>query len=196
MLKQTNLEEVFTALDRQIGLRGGERIALVICGGTALAALGLMTRTTKDADVLGRAEVTPEGLKVVALSAFPEWLEEASEAVARDFGLPQGWLNLGPAPQVATGLPPGLALRLTRREYGPSLSLYFISRLDQIHFKLYAAVDRDDYHVQDLLDLHPGEEELAQAVRWVTSQDVSEPFRMSLKALLERMGYGPLAASL
>ena len=195
MLHQTNLDEIFKVLDRQIGLRGG-RIALVICGGTALAALGLMTRTTKDADVLGRAEVRPEGLKVLAMSAFPEGLEEAAETVGRDFGLPKGWLNLGPAPQVATGLPRGLVERLIRRDYGPSLTLYFISRLDQIHFKLYAAVDRDDYHIQDLLDLHPGEEELAQAVQWVTAQDVSGPFRMSLKALLGRIGYGRLAAGL
>ena len=149
------VDEIFTALDRQIGVLNGTPINLVVCGGTALAALGLVTRTTRDVDVLGTVSATESGLTVHRIKEFPQWLIEAAGKVGRDFDLPKNWLNLGPASQVDSGLPKGLEKRLIDRRYGQYLTIYFISRIDQLHFKLYAAVDRDDYHVQDSLLLCP-----------------------------------------
>ncbi|MBW2040034.1 MAG: hypothetical protein JRI46_10675 [Deltaproteobacteria bacterium] len=142
MVGSENLEEILSALDRQIGIHGGSSIALVVCGGTALAALGLVDRTTKDVDILAWAEETEEGLKIRQIEKFPQWLIGAAKIVARDFGLPENWLNLGPASQVESGLPDGFEGRLVKIDYGRSLTVYFISRTDQIYFKLYAAVDR------------------------------------------------------
>lgn len=190
---KANVDEIFGALNHQIRINGGSYISLVVCGGTALAALGLITRTTKDADVLGLIKETISGLEIQRIKKFPDWLSNAAEKVARDFGLPDNWLNLGPASQVESGLPPGLADRLIRKEYGKSLSIYYISRTDQIYFKLYAAVDRNDYHTQDLFDLNPMEKELEDAAKWVLTQDGSEPFRIILKDFLERSGYGTIA---
>jgi len=190
---KANVDEIFGALNHQIRIHGGSYISLVVCGGTALAALGLITRTTKDADVLGLIKESISGLEIQRIKKFPDWLSNAAEKVARDFGLPDNWLNLGPASQVESGLPPGLADRLIRKEYGKSLSIYYISRTDQIYFKLYAAVDRNDYHTQDLFDLNPMEKELEDAAKWVLTQDVSEPFRIILKDFLERSGYGTIA---
>ena len=190
---KANVDEIFGALNHQIRIHGGSYISLVVCGGTALAALGLITRTTKDADVLGLIKETISGLEIQRIKKFPDWLSNAAEKVARDFGLPDNWLNLGPASQVESGLPPGLADRLIRKKYGKSLSIYYISRTDQIYFKLYAAVDRNDYHTQDLFDLNPMEKELEDAAKWVLTQDVSEPFRIILKDFLERSGYGTIA---
>ena len=57
------------ALDRQLGLAGGAPAGLAVCGGSALAALGLVVRTTRDVDVLGlvradgRGIVTPQPLR-------------------------------------------------------------------------------------------------------------------------------------
>ena len=60
--------------------------------------------------------------------------------------LPEDWLNNGPSNGEGglfrMGLPEGLAARLTWTTIGEKLALGFISRLDQIHFKLYAAVDQ------------------------------------------------------
>ncbi|MBA7605485.1 hypothetical protein ES703_12618 [subsurface metagenome] len=190
---KANFDEIFGALNHQVRIHGGSYISLVVCGGTALAALGLITRTTKDADVLGLIKETISGLEIQRIKKFPDWLSNAAEKVARDFGLPDNWLNLGPASQVESGLPPGLADRLIRKKYGKSLSIYYISRTDQIYFKLYAAVDRNDYHTQDLFDLNPMEKELEDAAKWVLTQDVSEPFRIILKDFLERSGYGAIA---
>lgn len=38
-LDSSNIDEIFRALDAQIGVFGGTSINLVVCGGTALAAL-------------------------------------------------------------------------------------------------------------------------------------------------------------
>jgi len=193
MIGAENLKEILFALDRQIEVHGGVPIGLVICGGTALAALGLLSRTTKDVDVLAQAEEAEEGIKVLKIDKFPQWLEEAAETVGRDFGLPEDWLNLGPASQLESGLPDGFEKRLIKKRYGKYLTVYFTSRTDQIFFKLYAAVDRNNYHVQDLLALRPTEEEIEEATKWVLTQDVSEGFRLVLKDFLERHGYGDIA---
>jgi len=192
MIEINSINRIFTALDKQIAVGGGSRISLVVCGGTALAALGLVSRTTKDVDVLGRLEKK----EIKKIGTFPVWLQRAAETVERDFHLPKNWLNLGPESQLDTGLPKGLLGRLVKKKYGQYLTLYFIGRIDQIHFKLYAALDRDDYHVDDLFKLNPSNVELLKACRWVLTQDVSPGFKRSLLVFLEKHGYGTLAAKL
>jgi hypothetical protein len=91
------------------------------------------------------------------------------------------------------GLPEGLQARLYTREYAGHLTVHFVDRLDQIHFKLYAAVDRGGYHVTDLETLKPTPTELNQAARWAHTHDVSEEFRQLLKQMLEALGYGNVA---
>ena len=188
-----NIDDIFTALDRQIGVHGGMPLGLVVCGGTALSALGLVMRTTKDVDVLGTVLETPGGLIIQKIAKFPEWLNDAASKIRRDFDLQENWLNLGPAAQVESGLPEGFEKRLVKRVYGQYLTIYFISRIDQIHFKLYAAVDRGDYHVQDLVALTPIEDEIEIAAKWVITQDVSDVFKELLKDFLEVHQYGAVA---
>jgi hypothetical protein len=192
-ISRKNLDEILFALDRQIQFNSGSSIGLLVCGGTALAALGLIDRTTKDVDVIAEVEETLEGIKIRKIDRFPDWLERAAITVARDFGLPEDWLNPGPASQMDLGLPHGIERRLVKRSYGSYLAVYFIGRTDQMFFKLYAAVDRNDYHVQDLLALHPTEKEMEEAVRWVLTQDVSREFRSILKDFLKEHRYGPIA---
>jgi hypothetical protein len=187
------INDIFEALDRQIGVHGGIPLALVVCGGTALFALGLVMRTTRDVDVLGAVLETEGGLIIQRITKFPDWLIEASNKVGRDFDLPENWLNLGPASQVESGLPEGFEKRLVKKVYGQYLTVYFISRVDQIHFKLYAAVDQDDYHVQDLFALKPTEIEMEMAAKWVITQDVSEVFKALLKDFLEIHNHGAIA---
>ena len=88
-----------------------------------------------------------------------------------------------------SGLPEGFEKRLVKKQYGNYLSIYYISRLDQIFFKLYAAVDRNDYHVDDLFQLKPTQREIEEAARWVLNQDVSLGFKSILKDFLREHGY-------
>ena len=192
-IEPESIHEIFTALERQIAVHQGAPLDLVICGGTALSALGLVNRTTRDVDILGTVIKKGNVLTIKRMEHFPGWLSEAALKVARDFDLPESWLNLGPAPQLESGLPDGFEKRLVRKRYGKHLKIYYISRIDQIHFKLYAAIDRDDYHVQDLFALRPTEHEMMKAAQWVLTQDVSDVFRFILKDFLEIHGYGAVA---
>ena len=135
-ISRKNLDEILFALERQIQFYSGSSIGLLVCGGTALAALGLIDRTTKDVDVIAGVEETDEGMRFWKISRFPEWLDKAAKKIARDFGLPEDWLNLGPASQMELELPPGIEGRLVKKSYGNYLAVYFISRTDQIFFKL------------------------------------------------------------
>jgi len=195
-LGPNNIDTILTGLEGQIRLRTKERVHIVVCGGTALAVLQLIPRTTRDVDVLAWARDSGETLLLERISGFPGWLTESAEAVARDFDLPAGWFNAGPTSQMDPGLPSGFVQRLVRRDYGPQLTVSFVGRLDQIHFKLFAAVDRNDYHTQDLLALRPGEAEMADAAAWVVTQDVSDSFRMVLKDFLGRIGHAAVAERL
>lgn len=65
----------------------------------------------------------------------------------------------------------------------------FISRLDQIHLKVYAAADRAGYHVDDLLALHPRPDEILMAARWCAQQDPSEGFDAILRDMLRKLGF-------
>ena len=175
-----------------------EPVRLVICGGSALIAMGLRQRTTNDADVIAMLNATGE---LASPDPLPPFLLEASAQVARDLGLKENWLNNEPSRNdgglFQMGLPVGFADRLTRQVFGPRLTIYFIGRLDQIHFKLYAAADqRDDTHIADLRALKPTEVELEAAARWAMTHDVSEGFRMVLIELLKQMGYESVAKNI
>ena len=76
------------------------------------------------------------------------------------------------------------------KKYGNALVVYFISRIDQIHFKLWAAVDRfGGYHADDLLALSPTSDEILQAAKWSMTLDPSDGYREMLKQLLNHIGF-------
>ena len=78
LIGEKDLDEVLRALDRHIGLEEAGPIALVVIGGAALHALGLVKRTTKDVDVLGEAEDCGGIIGVRKMNAFPEFLKRAA----------------------------------------------------------------------------------------------------------------------
>jgi hypothetical protein len=173
------------ALGEQLAARG-ERFELVVIGGSALLALGLVNRTTKDIDIVAiRA-----GGDLESADPMPEGLVAARDLVARDFSLLPRWLNPGPAKLLELGLPDGFVDRLERRDYGAGLTVYFASRYDQIHFKLYATVDEGGpgKHEADLRALDPTEAELIAAARWSRSHAPSPGYAEELRGALEFLG--------
>ncbi|MFC2149163.1 DUF6036 family nucleotidyltransferase [Candidatus Auribacterota bacterium] len=193
MIDNQNIEKILSALDKQIGVNEGAPISIAVCGGTALFALRLILRTTKDVDVIGKISILKGRIKIEKIDEFPDRFEKAAKIVQRDFNLPDNWINTGSAKQIDTGLPRGFEKRLVKRTYGQYLTVYFISRLDQIHFKLYAALDRGGYHADDLFALNPSNEEILMASQWVLTQDVSREFRYILKSFLQEKGYENIA---
>ena len=191
------------SLDRALGLlaellaaRNHPAQHFVVCGGSSLLALGLVSRTTtQDVDILARIvanrRVTPRPL--------PDWLRVAAEDVGAQLVLPRDWLNDRVADETLfrCGLPEGLQSRLTTESYGSRLLISFISRRDQIFLKLHAAVDRDGgKHLQDLLDLQPTADELLAAAKWSRTQDPSDGYRLLLGEMLKHLGHGELVAQL
>lgn len=86
------------------------------------------------------------------------------------------------------GLPVGFVERLQSRTHGSHLPVWLIDRIDQIHFKLYAAADQGPgQHVDDLLGLKPTDDELIAAARWTFSHDVSPGFRSLVRDLLQQL---------
>ena len=179
------LHQALSLLNERLKLQNAPKVRLVVCGGSALIAMGLVPRTTQDVDILAMFNeqdmVDPEPM--------PEYLISAAGATAQTLSLPKDWLNCGPADLFRMGLPKGTFERLTKVEIGVKLDIYYVSRLDQIFFKLYAAVDRGGYHIDDLLKLNPTSEELFQAAQWTMTHDVSDGFRCMLRQLLTELDH-------
>ena len=167
---------------------------IIICGGAALSIMEVVSRPTKDVDVLA---LIGDGGRLTDAKPLPEAIQDAANRVAETLGLPLGWLNDGPASQIRFGFPIGMQDRLVPRRYGDFLTVYLIGRLDQIHLKLFAAADQGrGRHTDDLLALQPTEEEIEIAARWVAGQDASEVFAELLKDMLAQLGYANVASRL
>lgn len=179
------LNKALRLLNEQLIFRQLPHTELVVCGGSALIASNLVTRTTQDVDVVALMQ---SGTLVTA-EPLPPYLIEAVMRVADILHLPEDWLNNGPASQFNMGLPAGFADRLRRENIGERLTIYYISRTDQIYFKTFASADRGGYHIADLKALNPDEEELYSAAIWCMEQDVSEGFRFILKEMLTQNGW-------
>jgi hypothetical protein len=195
---QKDVELVLSALGEQLESLLDKPVELLVCGGSALNVLGLVRRATKDIDILAYIERNEKGetFLIKAASLTPE-LVLAAKKVARDFNLPDDWLNTGPASAVDLGIPNGFMDRVTTRVFGNKLAVHFLGRYDQIHFKLYAAVDQGaGKHLNDLLALKPTSEEIESAARWSMTHDVSEGYKQNLRALLSYLGFGDVAERL
>ena len=133
-------------------------------------------------------------LSLLNLFPLPDDFMKAAEQVAEFLDLPDGWINNGPSSNEGgifqLGLPESFSKRLNEKKYGNALAVYFISRIDQIHFKLWAAVDRfGGYHADDLLALSPTSDEILQAAKWSMTLDPSDGYREMLKQLLNHIGF-------
>ena len=192
------IEKILSALGEQLEAANATVPELVVCGGSALNVLGLVSRTTKDVDVVAFTERNSAGKShLTKAEPFPVELEQAARKVARDFDLTDSWLNAGPTSAVDFGLPEGLMERVETRRFGKRLIVHFLSRYDQICFKLYAAVDQGmGKHYNDLLALGPDKKELEDAARWSMTHDVSKGYRQSVKELLIHMDYKNVAERL
>jgi hypothetical protein len=177
-------DRALAALAEQL-LAAGAHFELVVVGGSALVALGLVERATKDVDVVG----VLSGGGLSSAEPLPEVFAVAVARVARDLGLPSDWLNAGPSALLDLGLPRGFLDRAHRVEIGQGLVVFYADRYDQIHLKLYAMVDQaGGRHEEDLRALAPTREELLAAARWATSHDPSIGFRQQLPLALGRLG--------
>lgn len=147
-ISSQNLDDTLNTLAAFLEDFGAAPEHLVLIGGSALLALGLVNRTTRDMDIMAGVDAR---IGLVDPRPMSDALQAAAAKVARELDLDPHWLNTGPADQLKAGLPEGFLLRLTRRDYGKHLIIYLPDRYDLIHLKLFAAVDQGTgRHTRDL----------------------------------------------
>lgn len=151
-------------------------------GGAALNLLGVITRQTRDCDILH--PLLPAAV-VAAARAF------AVEVTVAGGKLKEDWLNNGPSSR-APLLPAGWELRLKEAFRGQVLVLRSPHRSDLLS-KLFALCDRG-LDLQDCVALAPSLAELAEATRWLEPQDLNPSWpahvRATLGDLARRLGHG------
>jgi len=179
IMKQEEIITYLKHLSKVYEELGGNYLEVSICGGAALNLAGYVARVTKDINILA-----PENL--------PDIFKESIHITANYFGLKPDFINQGPVDLLKWGLPNGFESRCERLKFCPHLVFLIASRLDQIHFKLWAAIDRSwgDQHLQDLRALKPTDDELEKAVRWCFMHDTSKGFREITVDFLEKNGWG------
>jgi hypothetical protein len=182
------IEEALLATG-QLLRAAGEQVAIVVVGGATLNLLGMVRRTTNDVDVIARAYRDAEGaLRLSRAEPFPPSLQHAIRTVARDFGLPENWMNAEVGAQWVQGLPAWILDDIAWRRYG-HLDVGLVGRRTLIALKLFAAVDSGprSVHVQDLLALAPTDEELEASRGWVVTQDANENFDSMIFQVIEHV---------
>ena len=183
------IEELLSAVGAHLE-SDGHSAAIVVVGGSTLALRGWVERTTQDVDVI--AQAGPEDgegrRKLMAPKPFPPPLKAAIARVARDFGLPEDWMNTVVGVQWELGLPDWFVEELEWRRFG-TLDVGLAGRQSLIALKLHAAVDRDStsVHFQDLLALKPSEAELNRAAEWVLTQDAGKDFPRLVKEVVDHV---------
>lgn len=194
---KSGIEQALKRLNAKMVYAELEPVELVSCGGASLNLMGLVSRSTSDVDILCAAQVVAKGkVRLLPGTTLPSRFADLVAEVGHELGIKEEWLNFGPAPLLDFGLPPGLETRLKRKSYGRCLALHVISRLDQIHLKLYATMDpktRIEIHLGDLMDLEPTKAEARAAVDWLLNRKTSADFRRKLKQVLDRIGHEELA---
>lgn len=190
-LNRNGVSEALTALGDHLEQLPGDEVEMVICGGSALQALALVDRTTRDVDVVALARTNENMVcELFTANPLPHAIIEAARIVSRDFRLPEDWLNSGPTDLLTHGLPEGFTGRLHTSRYGIKLVIHFIDRFDQICLKTYAAINGGGpHHLSDLRILNPSDDEMLVAAKWCLTQDASELFPVLVRSFLEKVGY-------
>jgi len=184
-------DEALALLGEVLESRSTVPCHLIVCGGAALRAGLIVSRVTKDVDVLAcRGEVDGE---ISSAWPLPETLKEAVSEVAVELGLPANWLNastsllIGPLEE----LPPEVWKDLQEKSYGLQLRISYVCRAGQIPLKLHAAVGRNEARdLDDLKALAPDAEEFRRAVRWLRRAGLDAVGERRLNQILELLGHG------
>jgi hypothetical protein len=155
-------------------LARGLRLDAVVIGGAALALLGIISRETRDCDVM-----------VPTLA--PEVLD-AARGFAADVRRSGGVLR-----DVAKTLPLGWEGRVREALFvGTAITLRTLGRADLLKTKLFALCGRGQ-DIGDCIALAPTVDELREALPWLADQDGNELWpahaRSTLADLARRLGH-------
>jgi len=182
-------EEYLEALGSIMESESMEPLDILVCGGMALILQGLIDRRTRDIDGIALV-VEREGAYVLKKPHLKKAVKEAIRRVASVYGITPNWLSFQARTLLDDGLPRGIVERAEVRRYGEKLTVRLISRYDQVHLKLKAAISREGPDAGDILEMRATDEEIAAAARWCLELGYS---RREVKEALEGIGCGDIA---
>lgn len=182
-------EEYLEALGAILARESEEPLDIMVCGGMALILQGLIDRRTRDID--GMALVVMENdAYVLKKPLLKKPLKDAIQRVAAVYGITRHWLSFQSRTLLDNGLPEGIIERAEVRHYGEKLTVRLISRYDQVHLKLKAAISREGPDAGDIAEIGATEKEIAAAARWCLELGYSSA---DIKEALEMIGHGEIA---
>jgi len=189
---EDHLQKALSLLGGILEVRDTAPVELVVCGGAALRAIGLVSRPTKDVDVLARrGEIDRE---VMVAWPLPPFLLEAVAQVAAEMRLPTNWLNAstGMHTMALEHLPAPVWSDLVEQDYGSRLRIGFVGRKGLLFLKAHAAIDRNEK--RDLFDLKaidPTSAEWQEVLDWLEKRSLlNEGTRARLKEVASELGIG------
>lgn len=151
---------------------GTPDLRLVVSGGAALIANGIVDRSTHDLDVFAQREMEGD---LKAGNPLPDWFLSLVKRVAKQEALPENWINSATSlvMDLLSILPSRCLQNLEERAFGNRLRVSFLKREAQIFLKVYAYFGRvEERDRVDLKALSPSSEELEMALRWVLEHDL------------------------
>ncbi len=160
----------------------GLTLTAVVVGGAALALLDVISRETRDCDVIHPD--LPEEIQQAAVD-FSQRIKKQGNDLQPD------WLNNGPSSLVDL-LPDGWMKRVRPVFTGRALQLSTLGRDDLLKTKLFAYCDRGT-DLEDCLALNPTSDELTEALDWLKDQDAHPDWprhvQASMEDMAERLGH-------
>lgn len=187
-------EYMLSALGAVMEEQGIAPVDIVICGATVLLLQGAIARPTRDIDGLGLV-VEDGGALVLRKPLMSGEFEAAVERVGNLNG--EGKLWFSTAARILhddTELPTDIIAGADVRRYGNRLTVRLCSRRHMVYLKMWAAVDRGEPDIGDLIEMQVSEEEARMAAAWCLEQDAGA--LPEIRAVLEEVGHGELARRL
>lgn len=166
---------------------------LIVCGGSALQAHGIIQRATKDVDIFAERNEINGISAAYPLSAA---LQKNIQSVAKILKLPNNWLNASTSFfQLPLGdYPSYFWADLKDEEYGSHVKVSYLSPKGLVTLKTLAALQREaSRDTEDLIALAPSEEDMTQALDWCLATTVEKSTAApKIKTLLTRLDHAAL----
>jgi hypothetical protein len=184
-------EIMLAALGKVLEEQDMDAVDLVICGAMVLLMRGVIDRPTRDIDGLGLVK-EKDGTLVLTKPLLSKEFNAAVERVGNLYGEGKHWISTAAIIlHEDTDLPHDIVEKAELRCFGKSLTVRLCSRQHMVSLKMWAAVDRGEPDIGDLVEMQLSEEEARTAVDWCLEQDREK--LPEIVSVLGEIGYGELA---
>ncbi|MDD3717530.1 MAG: hypothetical protein PHP28_02560 [Actinomycetota bacterium] len=187
-------ETMLSALGTVLEQQEADPVDVVICGAMVLLMQGVIARPTRDIDGLGMV-VEEGGSLVLRKPLMPDEFAAAVERVGNLYGEGKHWFSTAATIlHDDTELPPDIVERAEVRHFGERLTVRLCSREHMVCLKMWAAIDRGEPDIGDLIRIKVSEREARTAAEWCLEQDAEK--MPEILAVLEELGHEKLAREL